>query len=130
MEVDISCCIQGESFSPLSAEKVTSLPFSDKCEVGQLGKVGRFKGIPIPYGSCVLRFTEMSSLPYGPRLEQMISSLEKNIISLKKCGAQDFVLRLVVSYETQCNLEFSPEEMNRIAAMGIHLTVTCYVSAL
>jgi len=128
MEVDISCCIQGKTFSPLSAEKVTSLPFSEKCEVGQLGEVGRFQGKPIPYGACVLRFAEMSSLPYGPRLEQMITSLEKHIDLLKKCGAQDFVLRLVVSYEAQCNLEFSPAEMNRLANLGIHFTVSCYVS--
>jgi hypothetical protein len=128
MEVDISCCIQGESFSPLSAEKVTGLSFSDKSEVGQLGKVGHYKGIPIPYGACVLRFAEMNSLPYGPRLEQMIGSLEKHVDLLKKCGAQDFVLRLVVSYEAQCNLEFSPVEMNRLANLGIHVTVSCYAS--
>lgn len=128
MEVDISCCIQGEKFSPFAVENVTRLPLSEKCEVGQLGKAGRFQGKPIPYGACILRFEEMNSLPYGPRLEQMIVSLEKNIDLLKKCGAQDFVLRLVVSYETQCNLEFTPSEMNRLAVMGIPLTVTCYVA--
>jgi hypothetical protein len=128
MEVDISCCIQGESFSPLAAQKISDLPLSEQCEVGQLGKVGRFQGKPIPYGACVLRFAEMNSLPYGPRLEQMIGSLEKNIDSLRKCGAQDFILRLVVSYKTQCNLEFSPLEMIKLAVMGIQFTISCYVS--
>lgn len=127
MEVDISCCIQGKSFFPLAAQKATSLPISEQCEVGQLGKVGLYQGKPLPYGSCVLRFVEMSSLPYGPRFEKMIGALEKHIDSLEKCGAQDFVLRFVVAYETQCDLEFSPVEMNRLAAMGIHFTITCYV---
>jgi hypothetical protein len=128
MQVDISCSIQGKTFSPLSAEKATKLPFSDKCEVGQLGLVGRLQGKPIPYGACVLRFSKMSSLPYGARLEQMIGSLEKHIDTLKECGAQDVVLRMVVSYEAQCNLEFSPVEMNRLAIMGVHFAITCYVS--
>ena len=127
MEVSIYCNIQGKAFSPSLAEKRTNLPLSEKNEVGAMGTLGFFRGKPLPDGACTLSPTGRDDSPYGARLAQLIAALECQIETLRSCGAEDFVLRLVVCYDTQCNLEFSPTEMQRLAHMGIPLTVSCYL---
>jgi len=125
MEVNLHCRIQGKSFSPALVERKTGLPLSEKNESGDMGTYGRYRDKPLPYGACVLSAEEPANLPYGPRLEHLISLLEPHVRTLKECGAEDIVLQMDVCYSAQCNLEFSPTEMRRLACLGVHLAVSC-----
>ena len=45
----------GKQFSPKAAEEKTGLELSCKVEPGQIGKYGRYKNKPTPYGAASLR---------------------------------------------------------------------------
>ena len=67
--------------------------------------------------------------PYGARLEELLGALELHMETMKQCGAENFLLRINVGYDEQCNLEFSPQELTRLSRINVPLAVTCYLKA-
>lgn len=51
VKITASIDFWGRRFQPVKAEQQTGILFSQKNEVGEIGKVGRYKDQPIPYGS-------------------------------------------------------------------------------
>lgn len=127
MEIHIQCQIDGRRFSPVQAERRTGLRLDEKMEVGDIEKLGRNRGKSLLTGSCLLVPEGLPRSAYGPRLEKLITVLESHIGALRKCGATNFVIQMSVAYDSQCNLEFSPDEMKRLSQLDIPLAVTCYL---
>lgn len=120
----------GEKFSPSEAERLAGVLFSEKSEPGELGVRGRYAGKPRPYGTAELQAsdaTEAAALARGDLLD--LAWLKKVATLAPPCrlaGATDIELHLDVAYEAQCNVNFSPRELNSIAALGVPLTITCF----
>ncbi|WP_124328991.1 hypothetical protein [Desulfonema ishimotonii] len=111
------CLLQGPNFSPALAESRTCLSFENKNEVGEAGRSGRYKDIPIPYGSAELTASDT---------DRIIRILETHIGTFRSCHAETIILHLDVSYDAQCNLEFSPELIKKISDLQIPFTISCY----
>ena len=123
---DIHCLFHGENFSPALAEKETGVSLDDKIEVGDIGKIGRYKDKRIPYGSACLRLIEMKGESLETTLKVMTDILMEHIDSFRSNGTDSITLHFDVNYENQCNLEFSPELIKRISTLGVPLTISCY----
>lgn len=120
----LSCDLFGASFSPADAESKTGLVFSDPVEPGARGRSGRYKGKPTPYGSA--RLDTSDDAPWSTKLHGLLELLETHIAALRECGAEDIRLTHAYFHDGQCNHEFSPEEMRRIARLEISLCISCY----
>lgn len=117
--------LYGEHFAPSEAEKISGVTFDEKKERGDIGVIGKYKGIPIPYGSASINFVhpggEADLLPVDMPL---LNILECFIPSFRTTGAEEITLVVNVFYTVQCNLELSPELLQRLAGLGIPLCIS------
>ena len=118
------CSIYGENFSPAAVEKATGLKFAVKNEPNEMGSVGRYANKPIPYGASTLESDV--KIEQGSTLDALLDLLEQHASTFRKYGAEDIVLHCDVFHDGQCNFEFSPKQVARIAKAGVALTVSCY----
>src|SRR2546430_3537863 len=122
------CRFQGDSFSPRLAERKTGLTFVKKNERGEIGRIGRHVGTPIPYGSCSLRApSEAKTSSVYAGLDWLLDTLDEEKLRLiLECGAVDPVLFLGVFYDGQCNFEFNQVQLTKIAKLNVALAISCY----
>lgn len=115
----------GTAFSPSAAEKQTGLLFSKKNEPGDIGKWGRYKEQPIPYGSAELCDpTEDSDLfALSP---VFFRTLELLVPACRAALATSIVLHADLAFEDQCNIEMSEDFIQALAGLRIPFTMTCY----
>ena len=116
--MDLTCILTGKDFSPASAEKLTGYRFLEKNERGEIAKAGRYKGLPFPYGSCIIR--DVSNQ------EAILDILEKYQTKLLGNGVESIVLQLNVAYESQCNFELNENFLARIARLSVPLSISCF----
>ena len=116
--MELSCILTGKNFSPALAERLIGHELFEKNESGEIARVGRYKGLPFPYGSCTIRD--------DASLKVVVDFLEKNQAELFGNGVEDIVLQLNVTYEGQCNFELDPLFLSRVAKLSQTLSISCY----
>ncbi|HXT40404.1 MAG TPA: hypothetical protein VN887_10305 [Candidatus Angelobacter sp.] len=124
IEISPICIIKGETFSPALAEMKTGLRFFKKNEPGELGKLGRFKNAPQPYGSAEL--VPLDDSKGYAAMNALLETLSKGIAILRECGALDISFYIAVSYQDQANLEFNTSFLAKIAELKIPLLITVF----
>jgi hypothetical protein len=118
---------QGEAFSPNFASERLGWTFHDHVEPGSIGRAGRYKGVPVPYGSAERNCSgSPQELLEGTDTE--LARIADAAKILRECGAESIVVHFNVNYEAQCNLAFSPRLLLLLGAADIDLTITCYES--
>jgi hypothetical protein len=100
-------------------ESQTDLNFENKNEVGEIGKFGKYKGRPVPYGSA-----EFSTFD----ADKLAIILDENIKKLRLYHAETIVLHLDVYHDGQCNIELSRDFIKKISDIQIPLTISCYAT--
>ncbi len=126
LKVEGYCRMQGDSFSPSAIEAKTRIIFDRKNEPGEIGKIGRYKGNPIPYGNAEIVFSETgSSADLFSSEASILNSLEEHLASFRASGVEEISLNVNVFYEEQCNLELSPELLKRLYELGVALNISC-----
>jgi hypothetical protein len=124
IRIKASVQFQGEKFSPNNAEKETGITFSEKNEVGDIGKTGRYKGKPLPDGRAGL--DPPKSVVWHERVSWLINYLEGKIDIIRKCGASDMHFSVAYYYDKQCNCDLSIEEIKGLANLGIPYWFSVY----
>jgi hypothetical protein len=116
--------IRGEHFSPRQAEELTCLTLSNKLELGEIATRGRYKGKPRPFGAAHIKVSK--DVASTDRLSRLLELVAPHLESLQQLGATSRHVHIDVCYWDQCNLEFEPEEIARIAVLALPLTISCY----
>lgn len=65
---------------------------------------------------------------YTESIDFFLNLIELNLLKLKHCGitSDDITIWFYKPYEGQCNMEFSPQEMKKMADNGITLCISCW----
>jgi hypothetical protein len=107
----------GERFTP---SKVPA-QFSEAHDPGVVGKVGRYRGVPVPYGSA--EFDVPDEVP------EKIAYVHKRAVpflaAMRESGAAEFSLHITYHYDAQCALGFSTEELKMIIELDCSLHIDC-----
>jgi hypothetical protein len=114
----------GDSFSPAKLEQETGLKFDRKHEVGQIGQRGRFKGKPFSFGHAILEAPE--NIEPEAKLEWLLDIALPHTETFRRLGITCGKIHVTYAYDSQCNLEYEPEIVEKIARLGLSFTVTCY----
>jgi hypothetical protein len=125
--IEATCEIYGPQYSPTKAEELTKVSFAEKNEVGEIGSLGRYRGIPIPYGSSTLLppcQVIRDNAYYG--VQWLLKTIMENRHLFEAAGATHVGLDLNVKHDGQCNLEFSATMLRAMGDSGIGLTISCY----
>ena len=113
----VTFSIIGKQFKPskLRAE------FSEAHDPGVIGEVGRYRGVPVPYGSaeiCVpdevtdkVRYVHKRAFPL--------------LQTMRDAGAEEFHLHFTFHYADQCAYGFSAEELKLVTELECDVSIDC-----
>lgn len=121
-----SIVLFGEKFSPSQAEKSTGLIFTEKHEAGEVGTKHRFKGKAYPFGHAVINAPDAKE---QNEIHMLLDMVLPHIDSLRTLGVTSGKLHLTYRYASQCNLEFDPDFLAKLARTGLELTIGCIQDA-
>ena len=124
--------VRGDNFSPGKAESLLHIDFGpEKNEPGDIGVRGKHKDQPCPYGSATIHYTDVDCLAdlknNNPDLLPHNLSLfviPDFIKTLRDCEGTNITLYVNVGYESQCNLELSPQ-LWFVGQLIIPVGITC-----
>lgn len=114
----------GEAFSPAEAERTTGLTFDSKREPGVLWEKGPRKGEPYGFAFATLHAPEDLSEP--EQFDWLLTRVGPHMEKLHSLGVTDGKFHVTYAFDAQCNLEFEPAFIARLAELGLAFTVTCY----
>jgi hypothetical protein len=108
---------QGDDFFP---SKVAA-PYSEAHDPGVIGRWGRYKDKPVPYGVadfCVPDEMETKI----PHLHSLVTPF---LEAMRAAGAEEFRLHITYHYQDQCSLGFSKDEATMIAELCCDVLIDC-----
>ncbi len=109
----------GESFSPSKLKSIPNIALADSNEPGEIGKSGRYKGEPRPYGACRILVPDYIE---SNQVVWLANLIIKNKVAFKNAGATEIILH-IIWFGKQGSMEFTIEELNRIAAAKVPLSI-------
>ena len=87
---------------------------ADANDPGDLGRIGKYRGKPTPYGACDIRCT----IKGRRKIAYLATHLKKHLASYRKQHATHIVY-WILWRGTQGNMELRVPELTRLAAMRI-----------
>ncbi len=113
---------QGEKFTPSKVEA----QFSAAHDPGALGTVGRYRGVPLPYGSADFDVPD----DIAEKVAYVHERANPYLARMREAGAEDFRLHITYHYDAQCALAFSKEELRMILELDCDLFVDCMAAEI
>lgn len=108
----------GDHFTP---SKVNA-PFSNAHDPGEVGRFGRYRGIPDPLGH--------ASFDAPEEEPEKISYIHRIVVpllpELRRAGAEDFSLRITYSSDSG-SIGFSREEIKMLAELQCDVPIDCLI---
>lgn len=122
--INTECRLSGDAFKPdLLAEKLKGIQLRNPISPGQLGKFGRYKGKPVPYGLCSIATPE--EVEVGKRIEWMADFINENMQHFRECGATEIEFQ-IDWYGIQGNMELSVIELEKLASLKIPVNMNYF----
>jgi hypothetical protein len=112
--------IQGDSFFP---SKVP-FAFTKQHDPNVIGNIGRYRGLPIPYGSA--SFEVPRSVTYRDRIKYLVHTIEPILPVIRETGATHWYICIGRFYHAQCNEEYSLEELQLMTRLECPLAYSAY----
>lgn len=140
ISVNVTLSARGRTFSPKKAGAELGIDLTLKGhEPRALGSTGKYKGRPVPWGKANLELPwppvgvecsgspdEFDTLTQLPASLNLLRSLEV-VPTLRRFGATDIILWVIVEYRDQCNMELSPALLAALAGLGVPVAISCYL---
>ncbi len=109
---------QGDRFTP---SKVAA-PFTSAHDPGVVGKRGRYRGLPVPYGA--------ADFDVPTEEKEKIAYLHRTVLphlaAMRASGAEVFRLHITYHYESQCAVGFSKEEIRLLSELDCEVPIDCW----
>ena len=116
--------IYGESFNPKKIIEETGNIFCEYNSVGDIGKRGRFKNKPLPYGSATIE--PPNKIEEYKKIMWLIEFTKKNLAIIQKYGGDDITFKVVYYYKNQCNCELSVKAMKGLIELNLPFVFSVY----
>lgn len=110
--------VDGPTFSPSRAEQQCAISFNQKSEPGDIGRMGKYKNRPVPYGSGIFEF------PLDSSAEPFKNSTF--IDELRRLGASNVTIYINVEHGTQCNFELASQMLIALGRLDLPVGFSCY----
>ena len=98
--------------------------FASQHDTGDLAMRGRYKSGVYPYGASEIRVPD--SVPRSEIVSFLVEAVKPLLPAMTMAGADDFYVSAAYYFDTQCNLEFCPDELARLASLGYTFALSCY----
>jgi hypothetical protein len=122
--IETECDLSGQEFQPaLLKQKLEDIELRNVTNPGDLATVGKYKGKPIPYGSCTV--VTPTGIEPDKRIEWIADFIKKHEKIFRDCGATDF--RVQINWTgIQGNMELKATELEKLADLRIPLNMNYF----
>jgi hypothetical protein len=117
MKTYVDIQFKGAGFSPKRLRELTKLPIESLVESGELGKIGRYKGKPTPYGIGLLKVDALDN----NLLTKYSKTLLKEKDALKESKVEEIIFDVEASPKDLASFSISPELAKLIASLNARL---------
>ncbi len=114
--IEVRIDLFGENFSPLKISSIDGIVLQSSKEPCHIGRFGKYRGKPTPYGSCSVCPPENISQPES--ILWLARFAKPHLPIFSEAGATDIVFWILWS-GIQGNMEFTPFQMQAIAELGV-----------
>ena len=104
---------KGEKFSPSTLRKLTKWNIESLVESGEIGKIGRYKGIPVPYGIGYLQIT-----PSDKVIEKYTKKLIEKKKELEASNVEEIVFDIDASKYSTLNFSLNKELLHSLSQLN------------
>ena len=118
LRTQVTFSAAGDGFTP---SKITA-PFTNAHDPGEIGRAGRYRGIPDPNGYA--SFDAPEDVP--KKIEYLHRIVVPLIPALREAGADDFWLR-ITSHCDSGAIGFSKEEIKMLAELQCDVPIDCLI---
>ena len=125
VKIRASCGVVGKDFSPAAFAKRSAVKLVDENEPGAIGSIGRFRGKPTPFGSATIEVSNKAEEDWS-RFDDLLTEVERCIDALREAGAERISISCSLFHDGQCNFGLAQEQLGRIAALKVDLSISCY----
>lgn len=112
--VEAHYSLWGERFFPSRIKVSGNVEIINAIDPGDIGKIGKYRGKPTPYGSCDVRCTRMDR----SQIVYLAAHLKRHLALYRKHEATDIVFWIIWT-GVQGNMEFTVQELRKLADMRI-----------
>ena len=125
-QLRMALIVVGATFDPGKLPKVAAWVLASSNKPGDLGRVGRYRAKPLPYGSATLTPVTPSSADVDePEVLQFLAEVPRHLESIRNAGAEDIHFDIAVTYRDQCNFEISPSALLLLGQSTLPVSVSC-----
>lgn len=107
---------KGQTLRPRALSAAIGMSIESLIESGELGKIGRYKGQPSPYGIGLLKVKPSTS-----ELEKVVQNLADQLSLLATYGVEEIVIDVDTNIENLEKLHFSNKLMKYCAALNARI---------
>ena len=107
---------RGSAFHPRAA----GLKFVESFEPGALATFGGSRGTVVPYGAALYAVPNLPHTDRQSDFHAVFTHLQSVLPALRNAGATEFILHLHRAFPSQCNEEFTREELRLLASLDCH----------
>lgn len=112
--VEVYCSLLGEHFFPSRLKVFGKVELINAKDPGDIGQTGKYRGKPIPYGTCEVKCT----LVGRTQIVYLATHLKRYLPQYKKNRATNIVF-WILWRGLQGNMEFTVQELRKLADMKI-----------
>ena len=114
----VTLCVYGTHFTP---SKVAA-KFSSAHDPGALGTMGRYRGVPIPYGSAEFDAPEAQE----KQIEFVFRLAAPFVAAMRAAGAESLLMHITYHFAGQCAIELLTEELKMVSGLQCDLVIDCF----
>lgn len=107
---------KGTGFVPSSLSEDINLPIEPLVSAGELGKVGRFKGKPVPYGIGLLKIN-----PTAETINEYSDVLIKNKAKLKKYNVEEIIFDVDANSRGLEQISISADLLKKLSSLNARI---------
>lgn len=119
--IRVTCELYGKEFEPDKLEGLKGARLTNIRLKGELAQRGKYRNSPLPYGACTVSIA--GDVGNEKRIITMAELVYDNLELFRGVGADDITFNIVWE-GIQGNMQFSAEELQKIARLNIPLNIT------
>ncbi len=112
------CHLWGEEFNPKELNNIPEIIITNSIATGDIGKIGRYKSHPTPYGACQIIVPK--NINQGEKIIWLADFIIKHKSDFEKAGATKIIF-WIYWFGGQGNMELSEEEVEKISKTKLPL---------
>jgi hypothetical protein len=98
----------------------TGLSFAESFEPGSTATFGGSRGTVVPFGAALYVVPELPRDGKESDFYAVFAHIHSLLPTLRNAGATEFILHLRREFASQCNEEFTREELRLLASLDCH----------